>query len=69
MSCCYDEEGNPEVCTGPAKEEPDCGACNDRGCPACEGHEENCACSSCTELPDPELGYTRYPIEVDEVPF
>jgi hypothetical protein len=34
-NCDYDDEGNSEGCSGPAKEEPDCYACNDRGCPAC----------------------------------
>lgn len=45
--CCrFDDEGNPEVCAGPPREEPDCGGCNDsrtvpglflpvRPCPSC----------------------------------
>ncbi|MEU1763328.1 hypothetical protein [Micromonospora sp. NPDC005652] len=29
--CTWDEEGNPDVCLGPPKEEPNCPACGDSG--------------------------------------
>lgn len=31
----WDADGHPEY-VGPPKEEPDCGACNDGGCPECQ---------------------------------
>jgi hypothetical protein len=29
--CSWDEDGNPEVCMGPPKDEPDCYGCGDSG--------------------------------------
>lgn len=29
----YDEDGNPEICLGPPKEEPDCSGCDNPECP------------------------------------
>lgn len=40
--CTSDEDGNPDVCLGPPKEEPDCYTCGDTGrrngrrCPSCD---------------------------------
>ncbi|NUR80759.1 MAG: hypothetical protein HOQ21_09985 [Dermatophilaceae bacterium] len=47
MACCYDDEGNPEVCF-PPKEEPDCFDCNDSGCPMCS-HPYHCDCADCAD--------------------
>lgn len=47
MACCYDDEGNPEVCV-PPQEEPDCFACNDSGCPSCS-HPYHCDCADCAD--------------------
>lgn len=40
LDCDYDDEGNSEGCSGPPKEEPDCYACNDAGCMACDPYIE-----------------------------
>ncbi|SDK31004.1 hypothetical protein SAMN04488074_105125 [Lentzea albidocapillata subsp. violacea] len=37
-----DEPGLP-------KEEPDCYACSDSGCPACEPHPNGCDCAGCAD--------------------
>lgn len=45
----YDDDWYDDEDYGPPKEEPDCYACNDSGCPACEPHPKGCDCADCAD--------------------
>jgi hypothetical protein len=61
----------------PPKEEPDCYACNDSGCPACEPHTDGCDCADCANshvvahefLQDLDAGLIQAGPFVDDPPF